>query len=1102
MTLPAQGETAGLQDLKAHAQQLVAEARKLQKEGRLIEARQKGMEAEALRAPFSPEEDSPELLLQQLAGQARQRIDSLLSQAGEEASYGKGATVEHFGRAEQMVQEARRLAGAFGQDMQPVERRQQLLTELRAKAEQPGTATASNGTLPSQPQGPGEKLLADARRELRSGNTANARKAAIEASDEKYGVREQALALLRSLDAEDMHQRALEAERGFDAAVAAYNRREYPHAASILAVVDPRLLDSERRDRLKNIVNTPEMIGAMRSPITQVNGLASADSGAKSDVQGMPNPNVNSLPPSPVPVPGADPSGIARSTDQRPPTLIESKLAMREVKFQQLRKQSLEAQKEATEKFRVGQTEEAIQGLKNFLTVLSEEELDPVKSNMLRRSVETRLKQFEMLKEQADFLKDQNSVKSKKADKINSIESMEQAKQKTIADLMQQYNTLYKQGKYVEAQQVGQKVLELDPESSLGTAAVLMAKRQKAVTDMNKLKESRADFNLETLNDSEVPPPANISKDTIHLDGSRQDRINKRGMQTITSGRKTSGDREIEHRLNTPVNLNFTETPLSTVLDDIRHFYGINIWVDKSALEDEGINIDQRVTVKLEQISLKSAMTLLLKGSRLTWVVKDEVLQVTSENRARGGLTMTSYLVADLVIPVEDFGPPNTSQVANAGYNGIISAPPSPVEQTINLAGGTPVGTPTPASNAYGSSLGYGQGSVTRQNAKHTQERQLIDLITSTISPRSWAEMGGPGQIDYHPLTMALVVNQSPDIQEQVSDLLAALRRLQDQEVAVEVKVVSVSDDFYEVMGVNFNLTLPSNSSGLATAVANGFQPSKLIAGITPAGSLTSDLSIPITNQSFQNAFLPFFSGPQAAFPGLGGVQTGIAFLSQIQVYLFMEAAQSDVRTNVMQAPKITLFNGQTATMSVQETAPYVANVSVINQNGQVIFQPTIQPLNTGVQLQLQAVISADRRFVRMSIQPTFSNIAVPGPPNLFPVVVPVFPQIGLPGQPPQPIIFTQYLQQQAVESITVGTTVAVPDGGTVVMGGLKTVSESRNEYGPPILSNIPYIDRLFKNVAYGRESSSLLIMVTPRIIIMEEEEFYATGFVKPVNQE
>jgi general secretion pathway protein D len=72
---------------------------------------------------------------------------------------------------------------------------------------------------------------------------------------------------------------------------------------------------------------------------------------------------------------------------------------------------------------------------------------------------------------------------------------------------------------------------------------------------------------------------------------------------------------------------------------------------------------------------------------------------------------------------------------------------------------------------------------------------------------------------------------------------------------------------------------------------------------------------------------------------------------------------------------------------------------------------------------------------------------------------------------------------------------VTVPDGGTVVMGGLKRMSEGRLEYGPPVLSKIPYINRLFRNVGYGRSGTSILIMVTPRIIIQEEEEERATGF-------
>ena len=50
--------------------------------------------------------------------------------------------------------------------------------------------------------------------------------------------------------------------------------------------------------------------------------------------------------------------------------------------------------------------------------------------------------------------------------------------------------------------------------------------------------------------------------------------------------------------------------------------------------------------------------------------------------------------------------------------------------------------------------------------------QQLINLITNTIAPESWNSLGGPGTIDYFPLGMALVINQTPDIQEQIADLL------------------------------------------------------------------------------------------------------------------------------------------------------------------------------------------------------------------------------------------------------------------------------------------------------------------------------------------
>jgi RNA polymerase sigma factor (sigma-70 family) len=51
----------------------------------------------------------------------------------------------------------------------------------------------------------------------------------------------------------------------------------------------------------------------------------------------------------------------------------------------------------------------------------------------------------------------------------------------------------------------------------------------------------------------------------------------------------------------------------------------------------------------------------------------------------------------------------------------------------------------------------------------------LIRVIQGTIEPKTWSSKGGAGTIDYHPLTNALVINQSPEIQEKIQGFLETI---------------------------------------------------------------------------------------------------------------------------------------------------------------------------------------------------------------------------------------------------------------------------------------------------------------------------------------
>ncbi len=484
----------------------------------------------------------------------------------------------------------------------------------------------------------------------------------------------------------------------------------------------------------------------------------------------------------------------------------------------------------------------------------------------------------------------------------------------------------------------------------------------------------------------------------------------------------------------------------------------------------------------------------------------------------------------------------------------------------------------------------------------------LIQLITNSIAPGTWrvhdnngqdvssayglgggfgGDAGGgidtnrpPGAITPFFLSISLIIRHTAEVHEQVADLLRQLRRLQDLQVSIEVRFITVSDNFFEFIGVDFDFNIQSDTVGkhttfaapnpaaelfavssstttttttsTATGGATGGTTGGTTGGATggttggaagggtggaagggtggaagggtggAAGGTTSGstgatvpnayLINPIRDHAYgsntpyivgtaggglanftPNLGLPY-TGPTSSLvtpslPGSGGsYQTGaggtfgIAFLSDLEVYLFLTAAQGDVRGNVLQAPKVTTFNGAPATIFNNTVQYYVQQLIPVVGPGAIIYTPVIGLIPTGQTLTVTPVVSADRRYVRLTLSPFFNALnsiqnftfgagAVGG---------------GFVGSG---TVLNTTIQLPNTTTTTITTTVTVPDGGTVLLGGVKLLNEVRNEYGVPFLSKIPMIDRLFRNIGIARTSSSLMLMVTPRIVILEEEE-------------
>ncbi|MDA0658471.1 MAG: general secretion pathway protein GspD, partial [Planctomycetota bacterium] len=358
-----------------------------------------------------------------------------------------------------------------------------------------------------------------------------------------------------------------------------------------------------------------------------------------------------------------------------------------------------------------------------------------------------------------------------------------------------------------------------------------------------------------------------------------------------------------------------------------------------------------------------------------------------------------------------------------------------------------------------------------------------------TISPDSWEENGiGSGKITEFEGNLSLVVRQTEDVHAEIADLLDQLRRLQDLQVTIEVRFITLNDNFFERIGVDFDFNIDDN----VTRLPLEDDGPAVTVGIDNAGNLTPDLDLQFTQGSFASA-VPAFG----QFDPNSAANFGFAVLSDIEAFFVIQAAQGDTRTNVLQAPKVTLFNGQQASIQDQAQRPFVISVVPVVGDFAAAHQPIIAVLSEGTALNVQAVVSQDRRFVRLTLNPFFSTIddveeftfeGTRRSRTGTTAVDPTDPDNNVENDREEEIEGTT-VQLPTLAFTTVNTTVSVPDGGTILLGGIKRLREGRSESGVPFLNKIPFVNRLFNNVGIGREASSLMMMVTPRIIIQEEFE-------------
>ncbi|MBX7167814.1 MAG: hypothetical protein K1X74_15890 [Pirellulales bacterium] len=709
--------------------------------------------------------------------------------------------------------------------------------------------------------------------------------------------------------------------------------------------------------------------------------------------------------------------------------------------------------------------------------------------------------------------------------------------QEKLAELVEEFNTLQDEERFAEAIVVARRAVELMPDEPVAQQLMVQANflhRHRMSLQVRDEKENGFVNALASTEESSTP--FDDRNPLVFRDAKEWEALtNRRRSMQVDGPRRSEKELEIEQKLRTPVSLGFTDAPLSEVMEYLGKVAELNIYLDPQGLAEEGITTGDKVTINLTQdIQLKSALRLILEPKRLAYVIKDEVLKITSIQLKDTELITRTYGVADLVVPIPHFLPSNDMGMAgalrdaygNVGFGAAASTGGSaPLMVAATQGGGTtsatldprvmaqmnsPIGGGNPAATGSPQNFGFGPGGA--GGGTQADFDSLIELITSTVAPTTWDEVGGPGSVKQFDTNLSLVISQTQEVHEQIVDLLEQLRRLQDLQVTIEVRFITLNDNFFERIGIDFDFDLndkidrpfqvwgkPLNpqlrNDDAITTERNlrdrDYAPTITVGQAAP-GVFSTDLDIPFRQDSFTLA-VPQFGGFDAA----AGASLGFAILSDIEAFFFINAAQGDRRSNVLQAPKVTLFNGQTATVSDISQSPFVISVIPVVGDFAAAQQPVIVVLSEGTFLTVQAVVTSDRRFVRLTVVPFFSQIGevdtftFSGSTTTSEESASTGPDEDPTSESSAKTTVTEgtSVQLPTFSFVSVSTTVSVPDGGTVLLGGIKRLSEGRNEFGVPMLNKLPYINRLFKNVGIGRETQSLMMMVTPRIIIQEEEE-------------
>lgn len=688
----------------------------------------------------------------------------------------------------------------------------------------------------------------------------------------------------------------------------------------------------------------------------------------------------------------------------------------------------------------------------------------------------------------------------------------EQQKREKVDQLFRSAAQLRRERRFGEAAEVLREVLRIDPGNARARYQLDVAEDYESFAEQRQWQHDVYTQQRQALVNAEealIPWDVDVlyPKNWLELTAHRTALGTSGTLGTIE-------DSELNRKLDEPMpEFRFEEQPFDQVVEWFAEFTKVNISVDWTDLEDMGIDREHPVNIRLSAgLSFRTVLEEVLAqvggDVQLAYAVGDGLLRIATKTKLDRNKLILIYDIRDLLIHI-----PDASRDA-----------------AFDVTQGMGEGGQQGGGGGGGQGM-FGEGEQDEEEdydeedgeAGQALAQRIIEIIRDTVEPDSWRETGG-GDGSIRELNGQLIVYNTNDAHSQVADLLRQLRAQQSLQISVETRFLNVTSNFLEQFGVDLDFVFNSGSAGYDRGIgADGgvltdpFSGAPILVdrnysrigsyattpgfgnALTPGGVPSQpygqaafvpnrggigphvDEMTPITAQQGSLSLVDL-TGRSTGVPGSFASQAGLtpalniagSYLDNLQVDFLIRATQANARSSIVQAPRLVLFNGQAASISVGRSRTYVSSLEPQLAEGAVGFRPETASADSGVSMWVEGTISADRRYVTLTLdvrqrdEPSFERFEI---------------QRASGNSPGAFILLPDY----AFAVLT--TTVSVPDGGTVLLGGLKQVGEVEVDAGVPILSKIPILKRAFTNQTQVKDTRTLLILVKTKIIIQQEAE-------------